>query len=173
EGMKPFLVAVVHMGGPVTEGFPGAGGEINCHVVNGGAVLDEGEVRVPVLEVEHPPVKPAFGYRFEARGRKIVISGDCHPSANLIENARAADVLIHEVYLPEYFDHVGRRPEGVARLKRYHSTPEEAGDVASKAGVKLLVFTHLVPPNQESTILERAGKHFAGRIVVGKDLMHF
>src|SRR5262249_17147876 len=170
---KQFLAADVHIRRDLTEMLPAAGAEIKSHVVNQGAVLDDGEVKVTAFEVEHPPVKPAFGYRFEARGRKIVISGDCHPSANLIENARAADVLIHEVYLPEYFDHVERQPEVVARLKRYHSTPEEAGDVASKAGVKLLVFTHLVPPNQESTILERAGKHFAGRIVVGKDLMHF
>jgi ribonuclease Z len=174
DGIKLLLAADVHIRRDLTEMLPGAGAEVNSHVVHPGTVYDDGEVRVSAFVVDHEPVKPAFGYRFEGRGRKIVISGDCRPTDNLIENAKAADVLIHEVYLPEYLDGVdAKKPEVAARLKRYHSTPEQAADVASKAGAKLLVFTHLIPPNQDSTILERAGKHFSGKIVVGKDLMHF
>ncbi len=174
EGIKQFLAADVHIRRDLSEMLPAAGAEINSHVVHQGVVYDDGEVKVTAFTVDHEPVKPAFGYRFEAHGRRIVISGDCRPTENLIENAKAADVLIHEVYLPEYFDRVHRdRPEVAARLKHYHSTPEQAANVASKAGAKLLVFTHLVPANQESTILQRASKHFTGRIVVGKDLMHF
>jgi len=173
EGIKQLLATDVHIRRDLTEMLPPAGAEINSHVVHQGVVYDDGETKVTAFAVDHEPVKPAFGYRFEARGRKIVISGDCRPTDNLIENAKAADVLIHEVYLPEYFDGVEKRQEVAARLKRYHSTPEQAAEVASKAGAKLLVFTHLVPPNQDGTILERASKHFSGKIVVGKDLMHF
>jgi ribonuclease Z len=173
QGMKQFLEADIHIRRDLTEMLPAAGAEVKSHVVHPGVVLDDGEVKVTAFSVNHVPVKPAFGYRFEAHGRKIVISGDGRPSESLIENAKAADVLVHEVYLPEYFDRVETRPDVLARLKRYHSTPEEAGDVATKAGVKLLVFTHLIPGNEEGTILERAAKHFTGRIVVGKDLMRF
>jgi len=60
-----------------------------------------------------------------------------------------------------------------ARLKHYHTSAEEAGQVAQQAGVKLLVLTHLVPGGPEKTFLERAGKHFKGKIVVGRDLMRF
>ncbi len=64
-------------------------------------------------------------------------------------------------------------PEVAARLKHYHSSPEEVGDVAQKAGVKLLVLTHLVPGNEDKAILERVSKKFSGKVVAGKDLMRF
>lgn len=173
QGIKQFLAADIHIRRDLTEMLPAPGADIQSHVVRPGLLLDDGEVKVTAFMVDHSPVKPAFGYRFEAGGRKIVISGDCRPSETLIENAKAADVLVHEVYLPEHFDRVQREPEVSARLKRYHSTPEEVGDVARKAGVKLLVFTHLIPGNEDSVILERAAKQFTGRIVLGKDLMRF
>lgn len=174
EGVKQFLAADIHIRRDLSEMLPAAGAEIRPHVVREGVVWDDGAVKVTAFAVDHEPVKPAFGYRFEAHGRKIVISGDGHPNDSLIENARAADVLVHEAYLPEYFDRVhARDPDVAARLKRYHSTPEQAADVARKAGVKLLVLTHLIPPNEERTMLERARTRFDGRIVVGKDLMRF
>jgi ribonuclease Z len=174
KGVKQFLAADIHIRRDLSEKLPAAGAEINAHVVREGVVYSDGEVKVTAFAVEHPPVVPAFGYRFEAYGRAIVISGDCRPSDNLVKFAKGADVLVHEVYLPEYFDRVhASRPELAAMLKQYHSTPEQAAEVATKAGVQLLVFTHLVPGNEENTILERARKHFAGQIVVGEDLMRF
>jgi ribonuclease Z len=174
KGIKQFLAADIHIRRDLTEGLPAAGAEINAHVVREGVVYSDGEVKVTAFVVEHPPVAPAFGYRFEAHGRTIVISGDCRPSDNLVKFAKGADVLVHEVSLPEHFDRIhADRPQLAAMLKQYHSTPEQAAEVATKAGVKLLVFTHLVPGNEENTILERAKKHFTGPVVVGEDLMRF
>lgn len=102
----------------------------------------------------------------------MVISGDTRPSQNLIRHAKGADVLVHEAYLPEHFDRVDA-PEVAARLKRYHTSAEEAGRVAQEAGVKLLVLTHVIPGNAEETFLECARKHFTRKIVVGRDLMRF
>jgi ribonuclease BN (tRNA processing enzyme) len=59
----------------------------------GGTVLQDENVKVSAALVAHPPVVPAFGYRFDGRDRSIVISGDTAPSDNLIELARGADVL--------------------------------------------------------------------------------
>jgi ribonuclease Z len=137
-------------------------------------VYNDGEVKVIAFAVNHGPVKPAFGYRFESGGRTIVITGDCHADDTLARNAKDADVLVSEVLVPEYIDKVhAQQPEIAARLKQYHSTPEEAATAAAKARVKLLVFTHIVSPDYESVILERARKYFSGEIVVGKDLMKF
>jgi len=173
DGMKQFLAYDIHIRRDLTEMLPPAGADINIHVVKEGVVFDDGEVKVTAFEVDHEPVKPAFGYRFEAHGRTIVISGDCRANEHMVAFAKGADVLVHEVYLPEYFDRVESKPAVAARLKRYHSTPEEAADLATKAGVKKLVFTHLVPPDEDAKILERARKRYAGPIVVGKDLMRF
>ena len=174
-GMKQFLGYDIHIRRDLTEMLPAAGADVNIHIVKEGVVFDDGEVKVTAFEVDHEPVKPAFGYRFEAHGRTIVISGDCRANEHMVAFAKGADVLVHEVYLPEYFDRVRdpEKPGVAARLKRYHSTPEEAADLAAKAGVKLLVFTHVIPPDDDATILERARKHFAGVIVVGRDLMRF
>ena len=135
-------------------------------------VYKDADVTITAFEVDHRPVVPAFGYRFDSGGKSIVISGDTRPSENLIRHARGVDVRVHEVYLPEYLDKVDT-PEVAARLKAYHSSPEEVGDVAQKAGVKLLVLTHLVPGNEDKAILERVSKRFSGKVVAGKDLMRF
>ena len=54
----------------------------------GSGVMKDGNVAVTAAVVNHPPVTPAFGYRFDARDRSIVISGDTARSDSLIELAR-------------------------------------------------------------------------------------
>jgi ribonuclease BN (tRNA processing enzyme) len=44
-----------------------------------GAVTQDDNVRVSAFIVEHPPVKPAFGYRFDFKDRSIAFSGDTTP----------------------------------------------------------------------------------------------
>jgi len=46
--------------------------------------------------VKHTPVIPAYGYRFDYRGRSVVVSGDTVKDADLIAVAKGADVLVHE-----------------------------------------------------------------------------
>jgi ribonuclease BN (tRNA processing enzyme) len=104
----------------------------------------------------------------------VVISGDTRPSDNLIKHARGADLLTHEAYLPEHFDQHDT-PEVAARLKTYHTSAVEVGQVAARAGVPTLVLTHLVPgdPDSEKIFLKRARRHYSGCIIVARDLMQF
>src|SRR5688572_9022236 len=67
---------------------------------DGGAVMADDNVRVTATVVDHPPVVPAFAFRFDARDRSIVISGDTAPSDNLVKLALGADVLVHSVMYP-------------------------------------------------------------------------
>jgi ribonuclease BN (tRNA processing enzyme) len=46
--------------------------------------------------VNHPPVEPAFAFRFDAAGRSTVSSGDTTADGRLIALARDADVLPRE-----------------------------------------------------------------------------
>ena len=114
-----------------------------------------------------------MAYRFESHGRVIVFSGDYHPHDDLVPAIRGADVFVSEVYLPEYFDRVQRKSGSAERLKRYHCTPEQAGELAQKAGVKKLVFTHIIPPDQSDEIVRRAKTVFHGEVIAGKDLTTF
>ncbi len=162
----------IHIRRDLTEMQPAEGAKINPHEISEGVVYKDEDVTITAFAVDHRPVAPAFGYRFDSGGRTIVISGDTRPSEDLIRYAKGVDVLVHEVFLPEYLDKVDI-PEVAARLKAYHTSPEEVGEVAEKAGVKLLVLTHLVPGNEEKAILERVRKKFSGKVVAGKDLMRF
>jgi ribonuclease BN (tRNA processing enzyme) len=148
-------------------------------LVNGGPVFEDENVRVRAAVVDHPPVVPSFGYRFDAADRSIVISGDTKPSENLIELARGADVLVHEALYPAGVDRLVAGVPNALSLQQsilsHHTTAEDAGRVAKAAGVKTLVLSHFVPPD-DATITDRmwidaARKHFDGKIIVGKDLL--
>ena len=169
DAMLQFFAYDIHMRRDVIEKHPAAGATIATHVVREGVVYDDGGVRVTAFEVDHAPVKPAFGYRFESGEQSIVVSGDTRPNANLIRFAKGATILVQEAYLPEYFDTVDN-PVVAAKLKAYHTSAEEAGEIATAAGVKTLVLTHLIPAGAEKTFAERAAKTFHGKIIVGDDL---
>jgi ribonuclease Z len=169
DAMQKFFAADIHIRADLTEMHPREGARINVHIVHEGIVYEDSGVRVTAFAVDHRPVEPAFGYRFDSGGRAIVISGDTRPSDNLIHFAKGADVLVHEAYLEEYFSH-SDSPEVAARLRAYHTTAEQAGQVATAAGVKLLVLTHLIPGDNDAEFLRRASQTFKGRIEVGHDL---
>jgi ribonuclease BN (tRNA processing enzyme) len=144
--------------------------------VRGGLVYEDSRVRVTSTLVDHFTVKPAFAYRFDTPKRSIVISGDTTYSENLVRLARGADLLIHEALYPPGIDQLAgeNAPSLREHLLRSHSTTEQVGLVAERAGVKKLVLSHLVPASPSITDdmwLEGVRKHFQGEAVVGRDLM--
>lgn len=118
-------------------------------------VFDQGGLVVTAIGVNHFPVKPAYGYRFDYGGRSIVISGDTKYSPKLAQAAKGADVLIHEAQAQEIIALIhdqmvaagnARSAHIMADIPSYHTAPVEAAQIANAAGVKLLVMTHLTPP---------------------------
>lgn len=81
--------------------------------------------------VDHPPVKPAFAFRFDSQDRSIVISGDTKRSDALIRLAQGADVLIHEVLYVPAVDRLVAKVPNATMLKKsilsHHTSVEEAG----------------------------------------------
>jgi ribonuclease BN (tRNA processing enzyme) len=148
-------------------------------VTRGGLVTQDGGLKVTAALVPHPLVSPAFAYRFDAPDRSIVISGDTARSEALIALARGADVLVHEALHPAGVDRLAARVPQAANLKAHllasHTTAADCGRIAAAAGVKTLVLSHFVPPDDPSITdamwMEEARAHFDGRIVVGKDLL--
>ena len=148
-------------------------------VSQGGAVMQDEHVRVTCTLVDHPPVVPALAYRFDTADRSIVISGDTNRSENLVKLAQGADVLVHEALYVPAVDRLVARVPNAATLKEHiiasHTAVEDCARVATAAGVKTLVLSHLVPADDpmvtEQTWLEAARPHFKGKIVVGRDLM--
>jgi ribonuclease Z len=170
DAMLLFFRDDIHYRRDLLEKHPAAGARIETHIVKEGVVYDDGNVRVIAFPVDHAPVVPAFGYRFESHGEVVVVSGDTRPCPTLSKYAKGADILVQEAYLPEWFDKVDT-PAVAARLKHYHTSAEEAGEIAAAAGVKTLVLTHLIPGKDEDVFRARAAKAFKGTIIVGRDLL--
>lgn len=122
-------------------------------------VLDDGELKVTMFTVNHAPIHPAVGYRFDYKGRSVVVSGDTTKNETTVKFSKDADILFHE----GLSRHIVKQMEiesgktGNRQLEKimfdiqdYHTSPVEAAEVANEANVKELVLYHLVPapPNK-------------------------
>ncbi len=147
-------------------------------------VVDEDGVRITAFKVDHRPVVPAVGYRFDYKGRSLVISGDTVYSPSLLEHSRGADLLFHEALNNEIVGLIKDNAELSASpsLKKiahdipsYHSTPEDAAKIANLAEVKHLVYYHVIPPLPNAIVkymfLGEAKSYYKGPITLGEDGM--
>jgi len=152
---------------------------------SGTLVFEADGLRVSAFPVNHDPVSPAYGYRFDYRGRSVVVSGDTAKSPNVVRQSRSVDLLIHEA-LAAHMIAAGqraaeaggypRRAHIMADIPSYHTTPVEAAEIASESGVRLLVLTHLVPPPAnaiaERIFLRGVDEAWDGEVVLGEDGLH-
>jgi ribonuclease BN (tRNA processing enzyme) len=147
-------------------------------------VTQDDNVKVSAIIVEHPPVRPALGYRFDFHDRSIAFSGDTAPLEAVAKMAAGPDVLVHEaMYVPAVEPYIrsqiakgepGTLEDFMAHMKADHTPVEDVGRIAHEAGVKTLVLSHLTPSIDsvsDETWRAEAAKHFKGEIIVGKDLM--
>ncbi len=149
-------------------------------------IEDADGLKITAFRVDHGPVKPAFGYRFDYKGRSVVFSGDTVPTPTLITAAKGADLLVNEALQPKLVSLITAALEAkgqanTAQITRdivsYHTTPQQAADTAKAANVHLLVLNHLVPPVPVRfayrAFLGDAAQHFGGEIIIGEDGMMF
>jgi ribonuclease Z len=119
-----------------------------------GLVLDDGSLRITAIEVDHAPIAPAYAYRFDYKGRSVVITGDLKYHPPLATHARGVDVIVSEAISLHMTRSLGAGATDGGRsqtaaimhdIEDYHITPEQAAQIANQAGAKLLVFYHLLP----------------------------
>ncbi|MFN2376973.1 MAG: MBL fold metallo-hydrolase [Candidatus Binatia bacterium] len=118
-------------------------------------ILEENGLTVRAFLVDHAPIEPAVGYRFDYKGRSVVVSGDTVPSPSLVAASKGADVLFHEAQanflvaiLQEEAAAAGSKQYSriLGDIPTYHTSPVDAAKIANDAGVGLLVLYHLTPP---------------------------
>ena len=122
--------------------------------LNNPLIYDNGELKITAFKVIHEPIEPALGYKFEYKGRSLVITGDTSYAQSVIDNSLNVDVLFHEAQANHMVDVLQNfanengaplRAKVMADIKTYHTTLIEAAEIANKANVKQLVFYHLTP----------------------------
>jgi ribonuclease Z len=164
----------------------GAGGTPRAFITpamgRGETVIDEGGLEVTAFLVDHAPVEPAVGYRFDYKGRSLVISGDTSKFENLQQFADGADLLLHDALAPHLVEILARAAQAAGRaniekiardILDYHASPVEAAEVARDAGVGFLLYYHVVPPLPiaplEAAFLEGVDSVYDGPLAVGRD----
>ena len=145
-------------------------------VADGSVILEHDGLSVRAAAVVHPPLD-AVGYRFDAAQGSVVVSGDTAACEEMVALAHGADILVHEAYSP---DHLHLLTDGtnaaVERLQQHfaqaHTSAEDAGRIAARAGVRTLVLWHLIPTRgvTDEEFAAQAARHFDGQVVVAKDL---
>jgi ribonuclease Z len=145
-------------------------------------MIDENGLKVTAFIVEHPPIEPAVGFRFDYCGRSAVISGDTVYTPALVRAAAGADLLVHDALSPELLklveDAAGKagqaaRSQILADVPDYHATAPDAADAAREARVGALAITHVIPPlplkGLEAVFLADSGERFAGPLWLARD----
>ncbi len=148
--------------------------EVEVTEIGPGQVLTLGELRVEAFAVDHRPVRHAFGFVFETPEARLVLSGDTRACTAVVEAARGADLLVHEVFVHRELPVTPgvRSAETVANVASYHTLSSEVGKVAAEAGVGCLALTHFVPPGcDRKALLAEVAADFDGPVVIGEDLM--
>ncbi len=123
------------------------------------ASCELGEITVRAAETRH--ADPSIALRVDSRtaNTSFVYSGDTDYTPALVELARDADLALFECSFPD-----ARKVEG-------HLTPTLAGKIASEAGCRKLVLTHMYPQCDDDDLLAPVKAAYAGEAVIAEDLM--
>jgi len=162
---------IAHEKRPSTTGL-----EVNVTELSGGDVTMIGALSINAFEVDHRPVRHAFGFKLEPveGGPTIVLSGDTRPCDALRDAAKGADILVNEVFIHQNLPVIEgvRTAESVENVASYHTLSSDVGKLAADANVKVLVLTHFVPPDADrQSLLDEVSGDFTGPVILGEDLM--
>lgn len=127
-------------------------------------VWERDGIKITSIPVVHGPA-PSLAYRIDAGGECISFSGDLNSSSgNLVKLAKDCDILVYDTAIPE-------SATGIA--VKLHSKPSAVSTAASKAAVKHLVLSHIMPPSENALwrINEIVRTNFGGKHTVARDLI--
>ncbi len=159
------------------------GVKVNVNEIETGIVYQDDNVTVEAIRVDHGSFAASFAYKFITEDKKVLISGDTFPTAELERAAMGCDILVHEVYPTE------RVKDRAPHWREYHSTVHtsafDLGKLAAKAGVGKLVFYHIVymidintytdsliseMRSIEGEIVADIKKSYSGEVICAEDL---
>jgi ribonuclease BN (tRNA processing enzyme) len=143
--------------------------QVYTNEIKEGQIYKDSNLTVTAFNVQHGQWDHAFGFVFQTKDKKIVISGDCTYSENLIKYAKDCDILVHEVY-----SDAGLKKR-TQRWQDYHSTfhtsTYQLADIANQVKPKLLILNHqLTFGTSLQSLLDEVQSKYKGVVVNGSDL---
>ena len=132
------------------------------------------DIKVRYFEVDHKPVKYAYGFNFFHKNKKLTISGDTRPCENIMKYGQLSNVLLHEVFIDGEIGSISkmRTSKTLHNVRNYHTPSNIVGKVAKLTKCKKLVLNHLVPTKfNEKKLKKIVKKDFGKNPIIGKDLL--
>lgn len=137
-------------------------------------IHEDDHVRVSATLVVHPPIAPAFAFRFDTEVGSVTVSGDTRYSSNLRVLAENTDLLLHEAIDFAWVSHAYNETQASGQAvidhhKKSHSSPEDAGQIAEEANARMLALHHLVPGTASPRVWNQASKTYGGNLLIPSD----
>ena len=157
-------------------------GVLEHETIAEGVVLEDGDLKITAYMGAHPPIHPAVGYRFDYRGRSVVISGDSNVTANTLKIVDGADLLLHDALsvpttssLSKALGAAGqsRQSKIVADVLDYHASADSLIELSKKSDVDMVAFYHLVPVPPTSLLKNVFLRGAPENVLLTEDLMWF
>jgi ribonuclease Z len=148
--------------------------DITVHEIAEGVIYDAGGVKVTAFPVEHDDGNPAFGYRIDAAGRSVLLSGDTTYNDNVVKYGMNDDLVVSNVVA---FSDAMTKAGVLKPVLNKLMTPEQAAATFLKTRPRLAVFSHIVkkelPGDAGDDVViartRRAG--YDGPLAMGQDRM--
>jgi ribonuclease Z len=144
--------------------------------------LEFGDMTVTSFKVVHAPIEPAVGYRFDYKGRSVVITGDTVVTDRLRAVVDDADLLFSDAMsLP-----IVKTLEGAAAasgqdrlakvlfdIQDYHASVADVAELTRTTSVGMTAIYHLVPGPRNALMENIFKREFADDMVLTGDRMWF
>ena len=160
-----------------------------------GDVFDIDGTRISCCENTHYRSEDQFrnkgpvslSYRFDMPDRSMVFTGDTGPCRALEDLAKGADLLVGELIDADIvINHLRARNPDMSdkalqqmsqHFTEHHLTPEDLGELASRAGVKQLVAVHIPfltkSAGEDAKYVKRISAKFSGSVTISEDLAEY
>lgn len=146
-------------------------------------VYDQDGVVVTAFVVSHPSVHPAFGYKIEFAGKKIVISGDTLITDGLRKNSQSADLVVMDTMNYDFVETLEDALQSAGNdrmaaifydIREDHPDVKDIANFAAEQQVARLALTHYAPSAQSGLQMRRIYVNpikavYDGEIIAGDD----
>lgn len=157
-------------------------GELGAREIAPGEIWNNEGLAITAFLVDHAPISPAYGYRFDYKGRSVVVSGDSNVVDSLVMAAKGADLLLHDVLsLPivKAMEDGAKKADRTRQAKifgdiqNYHAGADTMGTLMEDTEIGMLAAYHLVPPPRNLLMEQIFKRDLPVGTVLTRDAMVF
>ncbi|WP_439105622.1 MBL fold metallo-hydrolase [Congregibacter sp.] len=146
------------------------------------ATLEFGELTITAFEADHSPIDPAVSYRFDYKGRSVVITGDTIVTDRLRTMVDDANLLLTDALSLPIVQTMKKGAEAgggdrlahiLGDIQDYHAHTDHVIELTKSTGVGMTALYHLVPGPRNKVMENIFRRGFTDNMVLTHDGMWF